>query len=163
MNGGRYFHACKLIGLGQSRMRDYAQFATLDFWGHQMKSLLRTATGLAAFASLSLLPAPAAAQTAEYDTALYDLMLDCATLQVIFASAGKNDAEKTDSANMGAAYLMAAETLSGTQIADLGKVLTPRRERIMGWITSKNPNSMKLVKSCASIFTVHKNYSEMKK
>lgn len=127
-----------------------------------MKTLLRTVAGLSAAASLGLMPAPAAAQTVEYDTALYDLLLDCTALQVIFASAGKDDAEKKDSANMAAAYLAAAQTLSGAEVSDLAKVITPRRERIMGWITSKSPNSMKLVRSCASIFVVHKNYAEMK-
>lgn len=127
-----------------------------------MKTLLRSAAGLMAAASLIAVPVPAMAQANDYDPALYDLLLDCTALQVIFATAGKDDAEKNDSANMAAAYLSAAQTLSGIKIDDLGKVISPRRDRIMGWITGKSPNSIKLVKSCASIFVVHKNYTEMK-
>lgn len=117
--------------------------------------------GLAAFAVSAVLPAPAAAQSHVQDPqqAAYDLLMDCVTLQILFASAAEDEAKKNDAANAGVAYLSAIGVLTGKEVKDLGAEVRPRRDRIMGWISSDNPNAKKLTMACAAIFRVGKDYS----
>lgn len=113
---------------------------------------------VAAFAALSLTAmasTPAAAQ--EYDQALYDTLLDCTALHVLFAAAASDKAGKDDSAVNAASYLDAAQTLSGQEVKDLGSVITPRRTKILSWLDKKDPAINRLTKSCAVITRVGKN------
>ncbi|MBN8483417.1 MAG: hypothetical protein J0L50_01445 [Sphingomonadales bacterium] len=119
--------------------------------------------GLAAFAASAVLPAPAIAQAQDYDKATYDLLMDCVTLQILFAGAAENEAQKNDSATMAAAYLSAANVLTGTEVKDLGAEIKPRRDRIMGWISSDDPRAKRLTMSCGAIFRVGKDYLSMSK
>ena len=96
-----------------------------------MKSFLRTGAGLLAAASVVTAPMQASAQTAAYDTVLYDLLLDCTALQVLFAQASDNEADKKSASNKAVGYLSAANTLSGSDVKDLGPVLQPRRAKIL--------------------------------
>ena len=111
-----------------------------------MKNIVRTAGALFAAASLTALPEPALAAQ-EFDQATYDLLLDCATLQIIFASNGSDEAAKKDSVNMG----------------DLGAVVKPRQARIMGQIASSDPAATRLTRSCGAILKVGINYKDMGK
>ncbi|MFN3517061.1 MAG: hypothetical protein ACK4YM_07865 [Novosphingobium sp.] len=119
--------------------------------------------GLFAFAASAALPAPVMAQARDYDKATYDLLMDCMTLQILFAGAAENEAQKNDAANMAAAYLSAVNVLTGTEVKDLGAEIKPRRERIMGWIASDDPRAKRLTISCGAIFRVGKDYFSMSK
>lgn len=113
--------------------------------------------GIAALAAAAL-PGQAMAQnTAQYDRAMYDTLMDCATLQVLFGVAAENEAGKEEAANTGAAFLIAAENLSGTKVADLGAELKPRQQKIMGWITNKDMAATRLAKTCGAIIGVGQN------
>lgn len=110
---------------------------------------------VATLSATSLAAAPAAAQ--DYDQSLYDTLLDCTSLHVLFAAAADNKAGKDESAASAAAYLDAAQTLSGSEIKDLGSVITPRRTKILAWLDKKDPAINRLTKSCAVITRVGKN------
>lgn len=113
--------------------------------------------GAAALATFAL-PGQAMAQAdAEYDRAMYETLMDCATLQVIFGIASDSEEKKNQSATMGAAFYSAAEALSGTKVPDLGAELKPRQDRIMGWITSKDKAATRLAKTCGAIIAVGQN------
>lgn len=127
-----------------------------------MKNYVRTAGALFAAASLTALPGPALAAQ-EFDQATYDLLLDCATLQIIFASNGSDEAAKKDSVNMGVAFISAAQLMSGVEIGDLGAVVKPRQARIMGQIASSDPAATRLTRSCGAILKVGINYKDMGK
>lgn len=118
-------------------------------------------SGLAAFAAAVALPAPAFAQAHVQDPqqAAYDLLMDCVTLQIMFGAAAKDEARKEEATNMGVAYLSAIGVLTGKEIKDIGPEVNPRRTRIMGWITSDNPNATKLTMACAAIYRVGKDYN----
>ncbi|HQV02761.1 MULTISPECIES: hypothetical protein [unclassified Novosphingobium] len=120
-----------------------------------MKTVSRVLAAASALSMLAAIPAPAQAQ--EYDTAVHSLLLDCTALQILFASASDKEADKTQSANAAAAFLTAANIMSGSEIKDLGAEIKPRREKIMGWITKNDPAATRLTKSCASIITVGRN------
>ena len=122
-----------------------------------MKSLLRSGAGLLAAASLVAMPMQASADAANYDTAIYDLMLDCTALQVLFAQAADTDADKKAASNKAVGYLSAANTLSGSEIKDLGPVLQPRRAKILASLDKKDGSAERLVKSCAAIYLVGTN------
>lgn len=119
-----------------------------------MKSILRTGTGLLAAASVALLPVQATAQSSNYDPVLYDLLLDCVALQVLFAQAADKEADKTSAANNAVGYMTAAQQLSGIEIKELGPVLSPRRTKILGMLDKKDGSAERLVKSCAAIMKV---------
>lgn len=113
--------------------------------------------GIAALAVVAL-PGQAMAQsTVQYDRAMYDTLMDCATLQVLFGVAAENEAKKEEAANTGAAFLVAAENLSGAKVTDLGAELKPRQEKIMGWITSKDMAATRLARTCGAIIGVGQN------
>ena len=122
-----------------------------------MKSFLRTGAGLLAAASVVTAPMQASAQTAAYDTVLYDLLLDCTALQVMFAQASDNEADKKSASNKAVGYLSAANTLSGSDVKDLGPVLQPRRAKILASLDKKDGTAERLVKSCAAIYLVGTN------
>jgi hypothetical protein len=122
-----------------------------------MKSFLRTGAGLLAAASVVAAPMQASAQAANYDTVLYDLLLDCTALQVLFAQASDSEADKKAASNKAVGYLSAANTLSGAEIKDLGPVLQPRRAKILAMLDKKDGSTEKLVKSCAAIYLVGTN------
>jgi methionine synthase I (cobalamin-dependent) len=105
---------------------------------------------------LAAVPAPAVAQ--EYDPALYETLLDCTTLQILFAQVADTEAEKKDAANMAVGFLTAAQSLSGVEVKDLSTVINPRKAKILGWLDKKDAAAARLTKSCAAIFNVHKNY-----
>jgi hypothetical protein len=119
--------------------------------------------GLAAFAASAVLPAPALAQSHVQDPqqAAYDLLMDCVTLQILFGVAAQDENRKNEATNMGVAYLSAIGVLTGKEIKDLGPEVNPRRERILGWISSDNPNAKKLTMACAAIFRVGKDYNSI--
>ena len=116
----------------------------------------RTLAAASAVAMLAAAPAPAVAQ--EYDTSLHNILLDCMTLQILFAQIADTEAEKKEAANMAVGFLTAAQTLSGVDIKDLSTEVNPRKAKILGWLDKKDGASTRLTKSCAAIFTVHKNY-----
>lgn len=120
-----------------------------------MKTVSRVLAAASALSMLAAVPAPAQAQ--DYDTSVYNLMLDCTALQILFASAADSEAEKNKSAASAAAFLTAANVLSGTEIKDLGSEIKPRRERIMGWISKNDPAATRLTKSCAAMISVGRN------
>ena len=120
-----------------------------------MKTVSRVLAAASALSMLAAVPAPAQAQ--DYDTSVYNLMLDCTALQILFASASDTEAEKNKSAASAAAFLTAANVLSGTEIKDLGSEIKPRRERIMGWISKNDPAATRLTKSCAAMISVGRN------
>jgi hypothetical protein len=120
-----------------------------------MKTVSRVLAAASALSMLAAVPAPAQAQ--EYDTSVHSLLLDCTALQILFASASDKEEDKNQSANAAAAFLTAANVLSGSEIKDLGAEIKPRREKIMGWITKNDPAATRLTKSCASIITVGRN------
>lgn len=119
-----------------------------------MKSILRTGTGLLTAASVAFLPVQATAQSSNYDPVLYDLLLDCVALQVLFAQAADKEADKTRAANDAVGYMTAAQQLSGVEIKELGPVLSPRRTKILGMLDKKDGSAERLVKSCAAIMKV---------
>lgn len=121
-----------------------------------MKQIALKLAGAAILAA-TVLPGQAMAQKNEYDRAMYETLMDCATLQVIFGIASDTEARKEESANTGAAFLVAAESMSGTKVTDLGAELKPRQERIMGWITGKDPAASRLAKTCGAIISVGRN------
>jgi len=122
-----------------------------------MKSFALKLAGVAALAAAAL-PGQAVAQAnAEYDRAMYETLMDCATLQVIFGIASDTEEKKQESATTGAAFYSAAEALSGTKVPDLGAELKPRQTRIMGWITSKDKAATRLAKTCGAIIAVGQN------
>ncbi len=121
-----------------------------------MKLFSRTLAAASAIAMLAAAPAPAVAQ--DYDTSLHSTLLDCMTLQILFAQVADTEAEKKEAANMAVGFLTAAQTLSGVDIKDLSTEVNPRKAKILGWLDKKDESSTKLTKSCAAIFTVHKNY-----
>ncbi len=120
-----------------------------------MKSVSRVLAAASALSILAAVPAPAQAQ--DYDTSVHSLMLDCTALQILFASAADKEEDKTKAANSAAAFLTAANVLSGSEIKDLGSAIKPRRERIMGWITKNDPAATRLTKSCAAIMSIGRN------
>jgi hypothetical protein len=122
-----------------------------------MKSFLRTGAGLLAAASVLVAPVQASAQTAAYDTVLYDLLLDCTALQVLFAQASDSEADKKSASSKAVGYLSAANTLSGAEIKDLSPVLQPRRAKILASLDKKDGSAERLVKSCAAIYLVGTN------
>jgi opacity protein-like surface antigen len=124
--------------------------------GTLMKLISRTLTAVSAVAMLAAAPAPAAAQ--EFDTSLHNTLLDCMTLQILFASVADNEAEKAEAANQAVGFLTAAQDLSGVNIKDLSSEVDPRKAKILGWLNNKDSASVRLTKSCAAIFKVHKNY-----
>ncbi len=122
-----------------------------------MKTFALKLAGVAALAAAAL-PGQAVAQAnAEYDRAMYDTLMDCATLQVIFGIASDNDKQKEESATTGAAFYSAAEALSGTKVPDLATELQPRQTKIMGWITNKDKAATRLAKTCGAIIAVGQN------
>ncbi|MBN8483416.1 MAG: hypothetical protein J0L50_01440 [Sphingomonadales bacterium] len=122
-----------------------------------MKFFALKLAGVAALAAAAL-PGQAVAQAnAEYDRAMYETLMDCATLQVIFGIASDTEEKKQESATTGAAFYSAAEALSGTKVPDLGAELKPRQTRIMGWITSKDKAATRLAKTCGAIIAVGQN------
>jgi hypothetical protein len=125
-----------------------------------MKVFLRTGAGIAAAASLALAPVTASAQANAHDPVLYDMLLDCTALQLLFSQAGDTEAEKTDNRNMAVGFLSAAQALSGTDIKDLGAEMKPRTAKLLDWLNKKDPKLNTLVKSCASVLLVGKNYIE---
>lgn len=113
--------------------------------------------GAAALAAAAM-PGQAMAQAnADYDRAMYDTLMDCATLQVIFGIASDTEEKKKEAAGTGAAFYSAAEALSGSKVPDLGAELKPRQTRIMGWITSKDMAATRLAKTCGAIISVGQN------
>lgn len=125
-----------------------------------MKSILRNCIGLMAATSLALVPVSASAQAKPYDAALHNMLLDCTALQLLFAQAGDTEAEKKDNRDMAVGFLSAAQTLSGTDIKDLGAEMKPRTARLLDWLNKKDPQLNALVKNCAAILLVGKNYIE---
>ncbi len=119
-----------------------------------MKLLSRT---LVSATILALLPIPASAQTASYDPAVYDMLLDCTALQVLFAQAADKEADKTTAANNAVGYLSAAQYLAGSDIKDLGAELKPRRERILAMLGKKDGSAERLVKTCSAVMKVGVN------
>lgn len=112
---------------------------------------------LVALATASL-PGPTMAQNdAEYDRGMYETLMDCAALQVIFGVIADNQAQREEAATTGAAFMIAAETLAGTKVNDIGAELKPRQDRIMGWITSKDKAATRLAKTCGAIIGVGQN------
>ncbi|MFN3517060.1 MAG: hypothetical protein ACK4YM_07860 [Novosphingobium sp.] len=127
-----------------------------------MKTFAIKLAGVAALAAATL-PGQAMAQAdAEYDRAMYETLMDCAALQVIFGIASDNEAQKDESATTGAAFYSAAEALSGTKVPDLAAELKPRQDRIMGWITSKDKAATRLAKTCGAIIAVGQNVPRKK-
>lgn len=124
-----------------------------------MKTFALKLAGVAALATAAL-PGQAVAQSAapaEYDRAMYETLMDCATLQVIFGIASDSEEKKQESANTGAAFYSAAEALSGTKVPDLAAELKPRQTKIMGWITTKDKAATHLAKTCGAILAVGRN------
>ncbi len=128
-----------------------------------MKFYLRTGAGLLAAASLVAAPIQASAQTTNYDPVLYDLLLDCVALQVLFAQAADTDADKKGASNKAVGYLSAANALSGTEIKELAPVMQPRRTKILASLDKKDGSAERLVKSCAAIYLVGTNANSMAK
>lgn len=126
--------------------------------GMNMKLLSRALTAITAAALVAIAPAPSAAQ--EYDAGLYDTLLDCTALHILFAAASDDKAGKDNSAANAAAFLDAAQTLSGKEVGDLGSVITPRRAKILAWLEKKDPAINRLTKSCAVIARVGRNSSK---
>ncbi len=122
-----------------------------------MNSIHRTGTGLLTAAAVALLPVQVSAQASDYDTAVYDLLLDCTALQVLFAQAADKEADKATAANNAVGYLSAAQYLSGSDVSDLGAVLKPRRERILAMLGKKDGSAERLVKSCSAVMKVGVN------
>lgn len=120
-----------------------------------MKFTARVLAAASAVSMMTAVPAPAQAQS--YDTVLYDTLLDCTALQILFAQAADKPEDKNDAANKAVGYLTAANTLSGTEIKDLGPVMAPRRQKILGMLDKKDGSAERLTKSCAAIFLVGKN------
>ena len=119
--------------------------------------------GVAALAAVTALPVQAVAQTSDqYDRAMFDTLMDCATLQVLFGSVANDEDGKKEAANTGAAFLVAAETLSGSKVGDLGAELKPRQDKIMGWVTSKDMAATRLAKTCGAIIAVGQNVPKSK-
>ncbi len=119
-----------------------------------MNSILRAGTGLLAAASVAILPVPVSAQTTSYDPVLYDMLLDCTALQVLFAQAADKEEDKTTAANRAVGYLSAAQYLSGAEVKDLGPVLKPRTQKILDMLGKKDGSAERLTKSCAAIMKV---------
>lgn len=128
-----------------------------------MMSFLRTGAGLLAAASVVTAPVQVSAQTATYDTVLYDLLLDCTALQVLFVQASDNEADKKSASNKAVGYLSAANTLSGSEIKELGPALQPRSAKILAMLAKKDGTAERLVKSCAAIYLVGTNANAMAK
>lgn len=120
-----------------------------------MKLFPRVVTATTAAAMVAIAPAPAAAQ--EYDPALYETLLDCTALHILFAAAANDEAAKKESAGNAAAFLDAAQTLSGKELDDIGPVISPRRAKILAWLDKKDPAINRLTKSCAVIQRVGLN------
>ena len=120
-----------------------------------MKSLSRIVMAATAAAMVAIAPAPATAQ--EYDPALYETLLDCTALHILFAAAARNEDAKKESAGKAAAFLNAAQTLSGKEVGDIGPVIAPRRAKILAWLDKKDPAINRLTKSCAVIQRVGYN------
>lgn len=128
-----------------------------------MKSFFRTGAGLLAAASVLVAPAQASAATAAYDTVLHDLLLDCTALQVLFAQASDSEADKSNASNKAVGFLSAANTLSGSEIKELGPVLQPRRAKILELLGKKDGSVERLTKSCAAIYLVGTNANSITK
>lgn len=123
--------------------------------------MTRIASAAAFVAAASLAIAPVAAQAAEdYDPVMYDMMLDCASLQILFANNSDDEKGKQDSVKMGAAFLTSAQEMSGIEINDLKPVVTPRMNKIKGWLGSDDgkAKARRLTRTCAYVLKIGKNY-----
>ncbi|MCB2087311.1 MAG: hypothetical protein R3E18_09530 [Sphingomonadaceae bacterium] len=123
-----------------------------------MKKLASTAAFLLAAASMTA--APLQAQSNDYDPAMYDMMLDCAALQILFANNAKDEAGKQDSIKMGASFLTSAQEMSGNDLSDLSTVISPRVTKISGWVSNDQAKARKLTKTCAYVLKIGKNYTQ---
>ncbi|MBD3730539.1 MAG: hypothetical protein IE933_12620 [Sphingomonadales bacterium] len=119
--------------------------------------LIASAAAMVAAASLATSPLMAATDN-NYDPVMYDMMLDCAALQILFANNSDKQEDKDDSIKMGAAFLTSAQEMSGSEINDLGPVISPRIEKIKGWINSDADKARRLTKTCAYVLKIGKNY-----
>ena len=116
-----------------------------------MNPIFRAGAGLLAAASLALTPVQAAAKAKDYDPVVYNLLLDCAAMQILFAQVSDTKEDKEASTNRAVGFISAANALSGEDLKDFKAALDPRMTKITNMITSKDPMVDRLVGSCAAI------------
>ncbi|MEQ1497061.1 MAG: hypothetical protein ABL914_00235 [Novosphingobium sp.] len=116
-----------------------------------MKTILRSSVGLLTAASMALIPVQASAQANDYDPVMYNLLMDCAAMQILFAQAGESAAEKEKSTNSAVGFVSAANTLSGKEIKDFDAEFNPRQARLLAMLDKKDPALTRMVRSCGAI------------
>jgi hypothetical protein len=116
-----------------------------------MRALLRNGMGLLTAASLALMPVPAAAATNDYDPAVYNLLLDCATLHTLFAQAADSKEDKDKATNSAVGFISAAESLSGVELKDYAAEINPRQAKLLDMLHKDGDGVKRLARSCAAI------------
>lgn len=128
-----------------------------------MIRLLRSGAALLAASSLVLIPVQASAETKDYDSAVYDLLLDCAAVYVVLGQAVDKDSEKEKATNSAVGFISAAESLSGAEIKDYAAEINPRKDKLLDWVRKKDPSLTRTMRSCVAIEKVGASVAALNK